>query len=125
MAHGFIYYLANPSMPGLTKIGMTHRHPRERMEELTRATACPEPFEMLAYFDTPDPRFAEQEIHHNLAEFRVRESREFFRAPYGVLQVVARQWIDTWDGCSYTAPLDKLARIEWVASLPARIRETF
>lgn len=124
MAYGFIYYLSNPSMPGLTKIGMTHKHPRERMEELTKATACPEPFEMLAFFDHPDPRYAESELHRDLAEYRVNNSREFFRVPYGILQTVSRQWIDA-EGCSYTWPLDRLARLEWVESLPERIKETF
>lgn len=124
MSYGFIYYLANPSMPGLIKVGMTSRHPRERMEELTRATACPEPFQMLAYFDTPDPTLAEREIHHRLARYRVNDSREFFKAPYGVLQIIAREWIDTAEGCSYTAPLDKLAHNEWARGFATWMMET-
>lgn len=115
MAYGFIYFLANPSMPGLTKIGMTHKHPRERMEQLTRATSCPQPFELIAYFDTPDPLFTEQGIHKALASYRVNTGREFFKAPYSVLQETARQWMDTAEGCAFTRPLDGLAHKDWVA----------
>jgi hypothetical protein len=66
MAYGFIYFLINPGMPGLTKVGMTSRHPRDRMEELTRSTACPMPFDLIAFFDVADPRHAEAEIHRAL-----------------------------------------------------------
>ena len=106
MAYGFVYFLTNQSMPGLTKIGMTTKHPRERMEELSKATACPTPFEMLAFFDTPDPQEAERGIHNALAEYRVSRSREFFDAPIYVLEEQLDEWQDAW-GVVYRRPLDK------------------
>lgn len=108
MAYGFIYFITNPSMPGLTKIGMTTKHPRERMQELSKVTACPTPFEMLAFFDTPAPREVEQTIHASLEELRVNPYREFFDVhPIG-LQDLLREWCDPNGGVYYSAPLDKL-----------------
>jgi hypothetical protein len=105
--YGFIYFLSNPSMPGLTKIGYTQKHPLARMAELTSATACPEPFQMLAFFDCPEPRLAEKEIHERLENYRVHEKREFFHAPMLILQDVARQWGDP-SSCFSLDTLDKL-----------------
>lgn len=124
MAYGFIYFLKNDSMPGLIKIGMTTKHPRERMHELSRATACPEPFEMLAFFDVTDARYAEQQIHRELDGYRFNHSREFFNLSYAVLQNTARQWIDA-EGCSYTAQLDRLARSEWINDFNRMILESY
>lgn len=108
MAYGFIYFLANPSMPGLTKIGMTHKHPRERMAELTKATACPTPFEILAFFDVVNPREVERAIHQELEELRVNPHREFFDVhPIG-LQDLVREWGDPLGGVCFSAPIDKL-----------------
>jgi hypothetical protein len=112
MSYGFVYYLTNPSMPGLTKIGFTFKHPLARMDELTKATACPTPFEMLAFFDTPTPREAERAIHTALEEFRVNPSREFFEVSGEILQHVARQWCAGSEGISFLAPLDRLVAEE-------------
>jgi hypothetical protein len=38
---GYIYVLTNPNMPGLVKIGYTQRLPRERANDLSRATGVP------------------------------------------------------------------------------------
>lgn len=106
-SYGFIYFLSNPSMPGLTKIGYTQKHPLARMAELTAATACPEPFTMLAFFDSEDPRFVEAEIHLALDAYRVHERREFFNAPMYVLQDICRQWGDP-SACFSLSLLDYL-----------------
>ncbi|MDN4052881.1 GIY-YIG nuclease family protein [Massilia sp. YIM B02763] len=107
MAYGFVYFLTNPSMPGLTKIGMTTKHPMERMEELSRSTACPTPFEMLAFFDTPEPRETEYAIHNALSEYRVSADREFFDAPPYAIADQFNEWQDPW-GSHYRRPLDRL-----------------
>lgn len=112
MAYGFVYFITNPSMPGLTKIGMTSKHPRERMEELTKATACPTPFEMLAFFDTPIPREAERAIHAALDEFRPNPYREFFEVNAEELQDQARQWCDPIGGICHLDDLDRLVEQE-------------
>lgn len=78
MAYGFVYVLRNDSMPGIYKIGHTLRHPKERMAELARATACPTPFLLVAYFGCVNPEAVEREIHSVLAAYRVNDAREFF-----------------------------------------------
>ena len=113
MTWGFVYFLTNPSMPGIVKIGMTTKHPRERMVELSRATACPQPFELLAFFDHPTPEFAERSIHQELDQYRVNGAREFFAVPLPELQNVMRGWGDPHEGCFYDCYLDSLvAKIE-------------
>jgi hypothetical protein len=112
VAYGFIYFLRNPSMPGLIKIGMTTKNPRERMRDLSRATACPQPFELIAFFDVTDAVYAEREIHRELDGYRVNENREFFNPSYAVLQNTARQWIDSAEGCANIKILDRLAYAE-------------
>jgi hypothetical protein len=51
------------------------------MEELSRATACPTPFELLAYLGCENPNWIEEQIHRHLDKYRVNSAREFFRAP--------------------------------------------
>lgn len=119
MAYGFIYFITNPAMPGLVKIGMTTRHPRDRMEELSSATACPQPFEMLGFFDTRMPAEAERAIHVSLAEYRVNQSREFFSLPWILLQDEARQWCDVNEGIYNLDRLDQLVEREKAAEAAA------
>lgn len=87
--YGFIYVIGNPSMPNIFKIGFTLNHPLTRMEQLSGATACPTPFELLAAFGTPDPRVVETLIHQELADWRINTQREFFKtSPAHVLAVI-------------------------------------
>lgn len=79
MSYGFVYVLANDAMPGIYKIGMTERAPRARVDELSKATAVPLPFDLLMYGQVEDAREAEAEVHSYLAGHRVNDSREFFR----------------------------------------------
>lgn len=99
MAYGFIYFLTNPSMPGITKIGMTLKHPRERMAELSASTSCPERFDLLGFFDTANPREVEAIIHDHFESCRVNGRREFFYAPIEALYEQARTWGDPINGC--------------------------
>ena len=112
MAYGFVYALSNPSMPGIFKIGFTMKHPRERMVELSRATACPTPFELVAFFDTDDPQHCEQDMHAQLHEFRVNNAREFFKCSAEHVQDQFRQWACSGDGVFYSELLDTLVDIE-------------
>lgn len=99
-------------MPGLVKIGMSANHPRIRMQQLTSATSCPTPFELLAFFDSVNPQWVESEIHKGLAEYRVNNGREFFLVPMRVLQDFMRQWGDPNEGCFVSLKLDDLASKE-------------
>jgi len=77
-------------------------------EELSRATSCPTPFEMLAYFGSPQPFVAEQGIHESLAAQRVNPGREFFEATLFDIQCQLRYWADPQEDCFYSVLLDYL-----------------
>ena len=80
---GSIYILANLSMPGLVKIGMTERSVQERAAELY-STAVPTEFEIKLQCPVRDARAAEQELMRILEAHRCTEVREFFRVPLEV-----------------------------------------
>lgn len=77
--YGFVYVLRNDSMPGIYKIGMTLRSPRQRAEELSAATGVPTDFEVAYYAEFEAPREVEMFIRRELDDHRVNESREFFK----------------------------------------------
>lgn len=106
MAHGFVYVLGNESMPGIYKIGMTVNHPKERVSQLSAATACPTPFVLLAVIGCEDPRWTEMAIHQNLDQYRVNASREFFKVHPEIIQDQLRQYGDAGSDVFWDSPLD-------------------
>jgi hypothetical protein len=76
---GYIYVISNSSMPGMLKIGCTDRSPEERIAELSSATGVPTPFILEMSIYVRDHSQAEKEIHRELVQHRVSNSREFFR----------------------------------------------
>ncbi len=77
---GWIYLIANDSMPGLVKIGLTTRSVEERLAELD-TTGVATPFRVVEQWLTPDVRGDEATAHRHLSRHRVREGREFFALP--------------------------------------------
>jgi hypothetical protein len=90
---GYVYLLANASMPGILKIGRTTKNPSERVAELSSATGVPTPFELIYHVFTADCVAAERRTHEWLTEggYRVSSNREFFNAP--IPEVIA--WMTT------------------------------
>ncbi len=76
--YGFVYFLSNKSMPGLFKIGFSEKHPEIRAMELSKATGCPTPFEVMFYFGCKNPMMIERYLHDSLDAYRVNQRREFF-----------------------------------------------
>lgn len=76
---GYVYVLTNPSMPGMVKIGKTTRDVEQRANELFQ-TGVPTPFDIEAWFLSPDCDQLETDAHAFLSKFRVSTSREFFSA---------------------------------------------
>lgn len=123
--YGFVYAICNECMPGIYKIGFTTNHPMARVEDLSRATACPMPFKLLAYFGCADPLGVEREIHKTFDEFRVNQSREFFRLEPEVLQNEFRGWVG--EDAFYSEPLDILCwerKLESDPELRKEVNET-
>lgn len=75
---GFVYVLSNESMPGVVKIGKTTRAPMDRAKQLyTSGVLMPFVVEYAVY--SPDIDTLERDAHEELNEYRVSNSREFFR----------------------------------------------
>lgn len=79
---GFLYVLANSSMPGLVKVGRTIRNPTERAAELSGVTGLATPFIVVYEQLFQDCHAAESFVHAYLAEkgHKVADNREFFNA---------------------------------------------
>lgn len=84
---GFLYVLANSSMPGLVKVGKTTRSPTERAAELSGATGMATPFIVVYDQLFQDCHLAERFAHGYLSEkgYRVSDNREFFNAPVNLV----------------------------------------
>lgn len=76
---GFIYMLSNEAMPGIFKVGMTCRSPHARIEELSKSTSAPAPFELVHAIAVDNPLTVERRVHQLLAKHRISANREFFR----------------------------------------------
>ncbi|HBO22449.1 MAG TPA: hypothetical protein DD649_06110 [Providencia sp.] len=76
---GWVYVLSNEYMPGIYKVGMTTVSPESRAKELSSATGVPDKFKIEASFYSDAPADDESFIHKHLSEFRINESREFFK----------------------------------------------
>lgn len=92
MKSGFVYVLLNASMPGIFKIGMTCRTPMQRCDELSRATAAAEPFELMMYLETETPTDLEKYMHQVFDSHRTNEKREFFRADFRDIHKAFEEW---------------------------------
>lgn len=75
---GTVYFLTNPSMPGLVKIGHTTGELGERVKQLS-STGTPVSFNADAAFRVVNARKCEKAIHQILRERRENPKREFFR----------------------------------------------
>src|ERR1700730_5084040 len=83
MSAGYVYVLANSSMPGLVKVGKTTRLPSARAEELSGVTGVATPFIVVyeEFFDDCDAVEALVHTKLSVGGLRLSDSREFFRAP--------------------------------------------
>jgi len=132
-SRGFIYVLANSAMPGLLKVGKTHRTTAERAEELSSSTGVPTPFIVIYERQFEDCDSAEAYVHTVLAQKGLKESdnREFFRAsPKDVIDAIIKapdfiEQIETSndDDTDYEMELDRISSIENIEDEIARLVE--
>jgi T5orf172 domain len=85
---GFLYVLANETMPELVKIGRTERHPALRALELSEHTGVPTPFVVSFFVEVTDQVAAEAAVSEALDEVRLTSDREFFRVPAEIARQV-------------------------------------
>lgn len=85
---GYVYILANQSMPGLLKVGRTNDIDR-RIKELSQATGVPTPFVLVHEWMIIDENSNETAAHEALSDYRVE--KEFFRLPMSqAVEIVGR-----------------------------------
>lgn len=83
-SQGILYFLVNPSMPGLVKIGRTTGELSDRLQQLS-STGVPAPFEVVAAFYVRNSQECEAAVHKKLMAYRDNPKREFFSASVDVL----------------------------------------
>lgn len=80
----FVYILSRKEEKELLKIGMTTRNVIKRCNEINSATGVVYPFSPRTVFRVIDAKKAEREVHAALAQWRVRNDREFFVMDYAI-----------------------------------------
>ncbi len=91
---GWVYILTNEAMPGLVKIGLTTRTPKERAAELSSSSGVPLPYAVVWARAVSDCAYVEQVVHRMLDDRRVNGKRESFRCDVAT----ARQVIEAGAG---------------------------
>ena len=82
MKKGYIYILINPSLEkDLLKIGKTTTTSEERAAEISSSTGVATAYYVAYEAKTSDCHLAEAVIHKELAEYRYKSNREFFKIP--------------------------------------------
>ena len=87
---GWIYAMTNPSMPGLTKVGMTTREPEARLLEANTSGTWgpPTPYTLEFAKKVSKPLQKEKELHAIMKKERINPRREFFSiSPEEVLKL--------------------------------------
>ena len=79
-SEGWVYVMANASMPQVYKVGKTQNTPQQRARELSKATGVPTDFVVIHARRSPDCHHAERMAHRKLRRYRVNRRREFFKA---------------------------------------------
>jgi hypothetical protein len=100
---GWVYILTNEAMPGMVKIGLTTKTPKERAAELSSATGVPLPFVVAWARAVSDCDYVERVVHRMLDDRRVNEKRESFRVDVATARQVIEAGAGSMLGRSYRA----------------------
>lgn len=74
----YVYILTNEAFPKYVKIGMTQRHPIDRLSEINGETGVPSPFKLIFYSRCYDSKQIEQLVHKEFEKYRIHNRKEFF-----------------------------------------------
>ena len=85
-ADQWVYILSNPSLPNMLKIGYTKNEPEIRAKQISSATGVALPYKVEWAFQCFNSEQLEQEVHAELASYRVNRQREFFDIPLAEAQ---------------------------------------
>jgi hypothetical protein len=93
---GYVYVMRSPQHArDIYKVGFTLRDPEERASDLSGTSGQPDNFAVVECWRVRDPRAVEYQAHKLLAEYRLTNRREFFRAKYQEIRRVIEQVINT------------------------------
>ena len=106
---GWVYILTNEAMPGMVKIGLTTRTPKERAAELSASSGVPLPFKVAWARAVPDCAYVEKAVHRMLDDKRVSASRESFRVDVTTARQVIEAAAGSMLGCRWRAPPSRKA----------------
>ena len=76
--NSYVYVLSNKSHPSIYKIGSTNGTPKDRAVELS-STGVLHPFKVSFQIEIKNAEYYEKSIHKLLKDYRVKQSREFFK----------------------------------------------
>ena len=85
-ADQWVYILSNPALPNMLKIGYTKNEPEVRAKQISAATGVALPYKVEWAFQCFNGEQLEQEVHAELASYRVNQNREFFDIPLAEAQ---------------------------------------
>ena len=85
-ADQWVYILSNPALPNMLKIGYTKNEPEVRAKQISAATGVALPYKVEWAFQCFNGEQLEQEVHAELATYRVNQNREFFDIPLAEAQ---------------------------------------
>lgn len=75
---GYVYVFTNPAFPDIVKIGRTNNVDK-RLRSLSASSGTPLPFECAYSVKVTNPMLLESNTHTHFLDFRVNQSREFFK----------------------------------------------
>ena len=85
-ADQWVYILSNPALPNMLKIGYTKNEPEVRAKQISASTGVALPYKVEWAFQCFNGEQLEQEVHVELASYRVNQNREFFDIPLAEAQ---------------------------------------
>lgn len=86
-----VYALTNTETKGITKIGMTLRHIKDRLRELNGSTSTIGEFKCEMFLHCENPSGLEQELHSHFADQHV--NKEYFRVSPEEVQELAIEFL--------------------------------
>ncbi|OYW86031.1 MAG: hypothetical protein B7Z20_08015 [Sphingobium sp. 32-64-5] len=92
---GEIYVVRSALHPKhVYKIGFTTKSSTERADQLAATSGQPDMFNVIQSWRVRNPREIEHQVHGLLSEFRINQSREFFKLEYWKIREAIEKVID-------------------------------
>lgn len=97
----YLYILSRREEKDILKIGMTTRNVQKRVNEINSATGVVFPYSARKVYKVKDSALVERGVHLLLAEYRIRDDREFFRIEYAKACSIIENYLQQQDQYYY------------------------